>query len=101
MATEPLSSQQRKFLRAQAHHLDPVIVVGKMGVTDSLITATDRALEAHELIKVRFLEFKDEKKRLTPMLAEATDSAVAGILGHVAILYRQHPDEKHRKIVLP
>lgn len=104
MTTEPqapLSSRQRKYLRSQAHALDPVVMIGKQGVTEALVKATRDALDAHELIKVRFIDFKDQKKQLAPELAETTGSELAGLIGHVAILYRQHPDEEKRHIRLP
>ena len=95
-----LTSAQRKQLRKLAHHLDPVVIVGVNGVTESLVNAVDHALQSHELIKVRFNEFKDEKKDLTAQIAEKTKSQIAGILGHVAILYREHEDPEERKIKL-
>lgn len=98
---EPLTSGQRKYLRKQAHHLDAVILIGKAGLTDALVRAADDALLAHELIKVRFNEHKTEKKALTEELSTRTSSAVAGILGHVAILYRPHPEPEKRRIKLP
>ena len=75
-------------------------MIGKQGLTPAVTAATDRALNDHELIKVRFLEFKDEKKSLTARLAESTHSEVAGVLGHVAILYREQSDPEKRKIDL-
>lgn len=96
-----LSSTQRKALRSQAHHLEPVVLIGKNGVTDTLIRSTEDALQAHELIKVRFNDHKDSKKEMTAELAEATHAQVAGIIGHVAILYRQHEKADKRKIQLP
>lgn len=96
-----LTSGQRKYLRKLAHHLDPIVIVGKQGVSGTLIQAAAEALEAHELIKIRFNEFKREKKALTQQIAEETGSAVAGIIGHVAILYRPHPEEDKRRITLP
>ncbi len=96
-----LTSGQRKYLRGLAHHLDPVVIVGKQGLTDAVTQATTEALDAHELIKIRFNEFKKEKKELTAHLAGETGSAVAGIIGHVAILYRPHPEEDKRRITLP
>ena len=59
-----LTSSQRKFLRSRAHHLDPAVLVGKQGVTDTLVRAAQQSLEAHELIKIRFNEFKEEKREL-------------------------------------
>ncbi len=96
-----LTSKQRKFLRGLAQHLDALIIVGKQGVSDGLASATRDALESHELVKVRFNEFKEEKRELTEALAERTRSQIAGMIGHVAILYRQQPDPEKRKIVLP
>jgi RNA-binding protein len=83
-----------------AHHLDPVVMIGKSGLTEGVVAATAKALKAHELIKVRFLEHKDEKETLSEQLATATECDMAGIIGHVAILYKEHPDPEKREIVL-
>jgi RNA-binding protein len=95
-----MTSAQRKQLRALAHHLDPVVFVGKQGLTDGVITAIVKALAAHELIKVRFLDCKEEKRELTDRISAATGSDIAGIIGHVAILYKEHPDPEKREIEL-
>lgn len=96
-----LTSNQRKFLRGEAHHLDPVVLIGKSGVTDALIGAANAALEAHELIKVRFNDFKDQKSVLVREIETKTASELCGLIGHVAIFFRQHPDPEKRKIELP
>lgn len=98
MAT--LNSSQRKQLRAMAHHLDPVILVGKQGVSDMLVRATSEALENHELVKVKFNEFKGEKKTLIEQIAHRTAADLVGMVGNVAILYRRQPDDEKRKINL-
>ncbi len=98
MAT--INSSQCKQLRAMAHHLDPLILVGKEGVSDMLVRATSEALENHELVKVKFNEFKDEKKALIGRIAHRTASDLVGMIGNVAILYRRQPDEEKRKINL-
>lgn len=95
-----ISNAQRKELRSLAHHLDPVVLIGNRGVIDSVIDSIDTALTAHELIKIRFNERKKEKKELSAQIAEATDCCIAGIIGHVAILYREHPKAEKRKIKL-
>ena len=95
-----LSSGQRKELRSLAHHLDPVVLIGNRGIIESVIESIDTSLTAHELIKVRFNERKKEKKELTAQIVEATNSHLAGIIGHVAIIYRQHPKADKRKIHL-
>jgi RNA-binding protein len=58
----------------------------------------DLALKDHELIKVKFGEFKEAKKEMSGEIANATKSEVVGIIGNIAILYRQHPQTEKRKI---
>lgn len=96
-----LSSHQRKFLKGKAHGLEPVVMVGKSGITDNLIKMTDNALNDHELIKIRFVDLKDKKKMLFEEIVEKTGGQAVGMIGHVAILFKQHPDEEKQKIVLP
>ncbi|MCP4138258.1 MAG: ribosome assembly RNA-binding protein YhbY [bacterium] len=97
---ESLSGAQKRKLRAQAHHLKPVIQVGQKGLTESLVEAIDRALIDHELIKVKFGDFKDEKKEIAAEIAKETESALVGLIGNVAILYRESPDEEKQNIVV-
>ena len=87
-----LSSSQRSFLRSQAHHLEPVALIGKNGVTDGTINTIDKALYSRELIKIKFRGFKDEKHILSEKIAGLTNSAVVGIIGHTLIIFRQNPD---------
>ena len=95
-----LTSAERKYLRGLAQRMDPVVYVGKAGLSDSVVESADLALEAHELVKVRFIDHKDEKDEITQVLAERTGAQVAGRIGHVAIIYRQNPDEDKRRIDL-
>ena len=97
---DELTSAQRKRLRALAHHLKPVCYVGKQGVTDSLVAAVNGALDDHELIKLKFMDCKDRKKEIAPEIAQRTGSHLAGLVGHVAILYRRQRDPEKRTIVL-
>lgn len=97
----PLSSSQREALKRQAHHLKPTVYVGKQGLTPTVVKATDEVLLAQELIKVKFNDRKDEKRELTDTLAGETQAQVVGILGNIATLYRQHPEEEKRRIDLP
>lgn len=96
-----LTGSQRTYLRGLAHKLRPVIQVGKLGVTPVLIKAVDEALDIHELIKVKYVDFKEEKKELSREIATNTSSEAVGLIGNVAIFYRQQPDEKKRKITFP
>lgn len=95
-----LSGKQKRTLRGLAHDLEPVVHVGKAGLSDELVAQVARALDAHELIKVRVLVGKDEKDELLAELERATGAAEAGRVGHVSILYRRHPDPEKRRIRL-
>lgn len=97
----PLTGAQRRHLRALAHHLDPVCFIGKNGLTEAVLQAVDAALDAHELLKVKFIDCKKEKRELAGALEAGTHSSVAGLIGNIAILYREHPDPEKRRIQLP
>jgi len=96
-----LKGSNRDFLRAKAHHLKPLVFLGHQGVTDTLIAAVEENLTAHELIKVKFNDLKDQKRALSEEIASRTGSALVGLVGNVATLYREHPDADKRRIVLP
>ncbi|GAB4213423.1 MAG: YhbY family RNA-binding protein [Roseiflexaceae bacterium] len=96
-----LTKTQREYLRKLAHDLKPVVQVGKNGLSDNLISSVDQALDAHELIKVKYQDFKDEKRELTDELVGATNAALIAIIGNIAILYREQPDPELRRVVLP
>jgi RNA-binding protein len=98
-----LTSTQAKYLRGFAHGLKPVVFVGQKGLTDSLIRSTEEAFDSHELIKIKFIDFKGKKQKteMAKALGIRTESHLTGIIGHIAILYRQHRDPDKRKIILP
>ncbi len=87
-----LNGGQKRKLRSLAHHLEPVVMVGQKGFTGSLSKAVDRALSDHELIKIRFVDFKDEKRDLTDQIISSVNASLVGIIGNIAILYRENPD---------
>ena len=98
-----LKGSQRKYLRGLAHKLNPSAFVGQKGVTSSLIDEIDGALNASELIKIKFIDHKekDVKTALIEEISKRLNCHVAGMVGHVAILYRQHPEPEKRQIKLP
>jgi len=96
-----LSSPQRSYLRSQAHHLEPVVLIGKHGITDGTIKSIDRVLESRELIKIKFREFKDEKLSLSEKITELTNSQIVGVIGHTVTIFRQNPDSDKRQIHIP
>ena len=98
---EKLKSSQRKYLRAQAHHLKPLVIIGAKGVTGQLIGSVESAFKDHELIKVKFGEFKEAKKEISAQIAQTTKCELIGLIGNIAIFYRQHPEPEKRKIKTP
>jgi RNA-binding protein len=93
-----LTGKQRRHLRALGHHLTPIVLLGKEGVSEGLVGATEAALLQHELIKVRLAE-DDEREPVARELADATGAELVQILGRTVLLYKRHPEEP--KIELP
>jgi RNA-binding protein len=95
-----LSGKQRRFLRAEAHALEPIVMIGKEGLSETVLAAVQEALLAHELIKVRVLESApSDRKELSERLPAAAKAELAGLVGRVLILYKRHP--KTPRIKLP
>jgi RNA-binding protein len=88
-----LPGRQARFLRALGHHLKPVVLIGRDGVTEPVLAAVEVALQSHELIKVKLQEGcllgKEDAAR---QLAEPTGASVAQLLGRTILLYR--PSDK-------
>lgn len=83
--------------------MNPSALVGQKGITPALMDEINQALGAAELIKIKFNDHKEKetKNALIEEITMGTQSHVAGMVGHVAILYRRHPDPEKRKIKLP
>jgi len=86
-----LSERQRRHLRGLAHALKPVVRLGNAGLTPAVRAETDRALEDHELIKVKAAGGdRAARDALFAALARDTGSALVHRIGNVAVLYRPH-----------
>jgi RNA-binding protein len=84
-----LTARERAHLKARAHSLEPVVHVGQARITDGIATEVDRALTAHELIKVRIVvPDRDERVALGEQLAARADAVVVHRVGKVVILWR-------------
>ena len=95
MAME-LKSYQRAFLRSQAQLLDPVVYVGKEGLTEGVVNALDEALFHHELVKVGFHSHKDDTAALSRELEKKTASTLVTTVGFTAVFFRQDPKDPER-----
>lgn len=89
-----MTSKRRAELRGQANRLEPLFQVGKGGISDALITQTNDALRAHELIKLKvLLESAPESPReIAKKLAAATGSQVVQVIGGSMIFYKENPE---------
>ncbi|MDQ5986879.1 MAG: RNA-binding protein YhbY [Syntrophus sp. SKADARSKE-3] len=96
-----LTGTQKKYLRGLAHDLKPLIQIGKGGLTDKVIAHIDQIFHDHELIKIKFNEFREEKKEVASEIATRTHCETVGIIGNISIFYREHPDTEKRRVILP
>lgn len=92
-----INAKQRKLLEKNAQPLNALVQVGGAGVTEEQIKQISRLLGEHELIKVKFNEFKDEKHELSNEIAQKTDSTLVRLIGNVLILYRPAKEPNDRK----
>lgn len=96
-----LNNRQISYLKGLGQLLEPVVRVGNAGLSEGFIASLNQALDDHELVKVKFAALKEEKKALSPQLAELTHSRLVMRVGNVAVLYREQADPAKRKIKLP
>jgi RNA-binding protein len=93
-----LSSKERAELRAEAHHLTPMVHVGHQGLTDALRQTLDDALRTHELVKVALAKSTDvSAKDAALQLAEQVGADVVQTIGRTCTLYRENPDLERKK----
>lgn len=89
-----MTGKDRRQLRALAHSLSPVVIVGQRGLSASVLRQIDGALTDHELIKIRLGgECPVGRDEVAAAVVEHTGCDLAGSIGHVLILYRPHPEE--------
>jgi RNA-binding protein len=91
---QELTNAEIRKLKARGQLLEPMLKVGKAGLSEGFLKSVDEALAHHELIKVKFADFKEEKKTLAPLLAEKTASQLIMRVGNVAVLYREKPAQR-------
>ena len=87
-AAMPLTNAKLRELKARAQLMKPSMKIGHDGLSAPFLAELDTLLTRHELVKVKFSDFKTEKKTLTPQLAEKTGSELIMRVGNVAVLYR-------------
>ena len=98
----PLTGAQKSRLRSLGQTLDPVLKLGKGGLTPAFFAELQKYLSAQELVKLRFLGTeRDERAALCTRIADEGRCVCVGAVGHTALFYRQHPEPDQRTIDLP
>jgi RNA-binding protein len=89
-----LTPRERAHLKARAHALEPRVQIGHGGLTDKVVAEVERALKAHELLKVRILDDdRDEREAIGEQICERTDAAFVQRVGKVLVIWRPKPEE--------
>ncbi len=98
-----LTSRQVRFLRGRGHHLSPAVMVGREGVTKTVLAALNASLAAHELVKVKVQQNCPlDRHQVAELLAARAPAALVQVLGRTILLYRPNPDlAADKRIVLP
>lgn len=94
-----LTPKHKKQLKAQAHQLNPIVIIGNNGLTENVIKEINRGLEDHELIKTRIQDDDRQRRRdLSVKICEITCAQLIQIIGKVCVLFRDNNDVLNSKI---
>jgi len=98
-----LTGRQKRYLRSLGHHLKPLVILGREGITDNVTKAAAAVLAAHELLKVKIGNgCHMDKLEAADSLAAGTGSQIIQILGKTFLLFRENPDlREEKRIRLP
>ncbi|WP_455385870.1 YhbY family RNA-binding protein [Acidihalobacter prosperus] len=87
-----LDPQQRRALKAQAHHLKPVIMIGQKGLHDALWEELETALDHHELLKLKIAADRDSADAIVEQLLAQTGATLIQRIGGTATIFRKRPE---------
>lgn len=91
-----LSKTQIRYLKAQAHHLQPVVLIGAQGLHEAVDKEIALALSAHELIKIKLGNLEDdEQQAMIEHIRAAHQAEFVQKIGHTAVFYKKNPDRPH------
>ena len=88
-----MEAAHRKKLKAQAHGLKPVIIVGQAGLTDAVLAETEIALNTHELIKVKIRAERDQRNHISEKIYASTGATLIQSIGQITVIYRLNPKQ--------
>ncbi len=91
----PISQQQKKQFRQQAHHLKPVVMLGSKGLTDAVQMEIDNALETHELIKIKIAgDDRDARNTISTEICSYQHAELIQTIGKTITVYRQRSEKE-------
>ncbi len=89
-----MTSARKKQLKAQAHSLKPIIIVGQSGLTESVLTEIDKTLDTHELIKIKIRAEREDRKQISQQIIDVSQAELIQSIGQIIAVYRKNPDKK-------
>ena len=89
----PLKASQKKNLRALAHHLKPLVTVADNGLSEPVVAEIERALDDHELVKIKLRADRDQRKAWARDITEKCGAELVQAIGQTASFYRRHPEK--------
>ena len=88
-----MNSVDKKKLRAEAHTLKPMVMIGQSGLTTAVLAELEQTLNSHELIKVKIRAERDERKVISEKICTDTGAELIQTIGQIAVIYRMNPDK--------
>jgi RNA-binding protein len=88
-----VNTADKKKLRADAHTLKPVVMIGQSGLTAAVLAELDIALNTHELLKVRIRAERDERKLIIEQMCTEAGAELIQTIGQIAVIYRLNPNK--------
>lgn len=96
-----MNSDRKKQLKAQAHTLKPVIIVGQAGLTESVLKEIEITLDTHELIKIKIRAEKEQRNAIRDQIVADTKAELIQTIGQIVVVYRKKPEPKVEKVTGP
>ena len=87
-----MNSTDKSDLKAKAHRLKPVVRIGQLGLTESVLTEIQLALVAHELIKIKINVDRDQRKKMSQQICLVTQATLLQTIGQMLVIYRKNSD---------
>ena len=88
-----MNAANKKKLRAEAHSLKPVVMIGQSGLTDAVLAELELALNTHELLKVKIRAEREDRKLITEKICANSGAELIESIGQIAVIYRLNPNK--------